>query len=596
MSSYDYAVVVIYFIFISSIGLVFRKFTKSTSDYFRGGGNVLWWLVGATAFMSQFSAWTFTGAASKAYVDGTLIMVLYFGNALGYFLAFVWSAPRFRQMRVVTPMEAIRDRFGKPSEQFFTWIWLPIGICYAAIWLYSVSLFISVVFGWHLIITIIVVGFVVLFVASLGGSWAVIASDFMQCMILIPISLVVAFLSIKAVGACSFFNGASNFLDKLPKNHLDWTAILQPKIVYLWVTAMLIKQFCTINNLNDSNRFLFSKDTKNARKAALLASLLFVVGPIIWFIPPMAAAILYPDLNAIEALRPLGGKIAEGAYVGMGLQYLPMGMIGLMVSAIFAATMSPMDTGLNKNAGIFVRNFYKPILRKHASDTEYVVVGKIVSVVFGFMVIGVAIAIDQLEGVGLFDIMNNFSAGVTVPFVIPLIWGIIIKKTPSWSGWSTVLVGFTTSLTVFLVNKNMDPSTIQYLFGLDKPLSLRERPDLLLLSSLFANVIVSSTWFIGTSFFARYNPPEFTAQEDEFFERMNTPLVTDDATTREMDIAQYTRLAFLCLPYGIFVMLLCIIPNDFTGRLCFIFAGGVITAIGLILWRKAKKTAALIGK
>ena len=92
MSNYDYAVVAIYLCFICSLGLVFRKFSKDSSDYFVGGGNVLWWLVGATAFMSQFSAWTFTGAASKAYTDGLMVAVLFLGNALGYFVAYLWSA------------------------------------------------------------------------------------------------------------------------------------------------------------------------------------------------------------------------------------------------------------------------------------------------------------------------------------------------------------------------------------------------------------------------------------------------------------------------------------------------------------------------
>ena len=217
MSSYDYAVVAIFFCFIASLGLVFRKFSIDSSDFFRGGGNVLWWMVGATAFMSQFSAWTFTGAASKAYTDGTLVTVIFFGNAIGYFIAFLWSASKFRSMRVVTPMEAVRDRFGKGNEQFFTWIWIPIGIFYAGIWLNAVSTFVSIVFGMDMIMTVVIVGLVVLLVASIGGSWAVVASDFMQMMILIAISLVAAFLAIQAVGNGFFLKVLQNLLINFPK-------------------------------------------------------------------------------------------------------------------------------------------------------------------------------------------------------------------------------------------------------------------------------------------------------------------------------------------------------------------------------------------
>ena len=174
MTYYDYGVVACYLMFVTSLGFIFKKFSKDSSDFFRGGGNMLWWQVGATAFMTQFSAWTFIGAASKAYQDGTLVMVIFFANGIGYFMTFLWSAAKFRQTGSVTPMEAIRDRFGRGNEQFFTWISLPIGIFYAGIWLNAISSFVSIVFGLDLNMTIIIVGLVVLFVASLGGSWAVV--------------------------------------------------------------------------------------------------------------------------------------------------------------------------------------------------------------------------------------------------------------------------------------------------------------------------------------------------------------------------------------------------------------------------------------
>ncbi|MDZ7721838.1 MAG: transporter [candidate division KSB1 bacterium] len=500
MSIFDYGVIVCYLLFITSLGFIFRKFSSDSSDFFRGGGNMLWWLVGATAFMTQFSAWTFTGAAGYAYSNGTMIMVIFIGNAFGYFCTFLFSAARFRQMRVVTPMEAIRDRYGKVNEQFFTWVWLPIGIFYAGIWLTGISSFVSVVFGMDLKLTILAVGLVVLFMASLGGSWAVVASDFMQVMILIPISMVAAFLAIQAVGDGSFASGAATFTSKLPEHHFDWTILLRPQIIIFWVVAMIIKQFSTINNLNDSYRFLFAKDTRNARKAGLLASLLFLFGPIIWFIPPMAAAILYPDLSAIPELSTLN-NMADGAYVAIGLRTMPMGMIGLMVSAIFAATISSMDSGLNKSAGIFIRNFYKPVLRKDATETEYLVAAKIVTAVFGLLVISASLLISTSD-LGLFDVMQLFSANVAIPFVIPLIWGFIIKKSPAWSAWSTVIFGFVISL---FTTRIMNPEIIRGVLGLDSAFTDVEYTHYLQFIGLLFNVILSSLWFLGTVVFSRYN-------------------------------------------------------------------------------------------
>ncbi|HXJ40351.1 MAG TPA: hypothetical protein VNH18_13810, partial [Bryobacteraceae bacterium] len=165
LSKYDYLVIGFYFAFMAMIGWVCRKFIGNTSDYFRGGGKMLWWMTGCSAFVGQFSAWTFTGAAGKAYQDGPVIMVLYFANALGFFCNFTFFAPRFRQMRVITSIQAVKARFGNGSEQFFTWVQLPVGVLYAAIWLSGLAVFISAAFNMDLYLTVIVTGSVVLIMA-----------------------------------------------------------------------------------------------------------------------------------------------------------------------------------------------------------------------------------------------------------------------------------------------------------------------------------------------------------------------------------------------------------------------------------------------
>ena len=300
----------------------------------------------------------------------------------------------------------------------------------------------------------------------------------------------------------------------------------------------------------------------------------------------MAAAILYPDLSVIPQLAPLGNRISDGAYVAIGLKTMPVGMIGLMVSAIFAATTSSMDTGLNKNAGIFIRNFYKPVLRKQASEKEYLLAGKITTFVFGLLVICAAIFIQNIQQFGLFDIMMLFSSMVAIPFIIPLIWGIIIKRTPKWSAWSTVIVGFLVSI---YTNYYLDPDVVRKLIGLNTPFRSNELDEYLFFSSLLLNVIISSIWFIGSSYFARYNKKAYSVQEEEFFKRMNNPVITNEEDTKVMDKKQLQTLSRLSIPYGGFVMLLSLIPNAFNGRMCFVFVGGLIFGIGLLLKRKAKK-------
>ncbi len=108
--------------------------------------------------MTQFSAWTFTGAAGKAFTDGFPIMVIFMANAFGFLLSWLFFSYRFRQMRVVTPVEGVRRRFGSTNEQVFTWATMPTSIVYTGIWLNGLALFVSAVFKIDIETTIVVTG------------------------------------------------------------------------------------------------------------------------------------------------------------------------------------------------------------------------------------------------------------------------------------------------------------------------------------------------------------------------------------------------------------------------------------------------------
>src|SRR5690349_4994332 len=181
LSLYDYIVIAFYFIFMTLMSWVMKRFVRNTSDYFRGGGEMLWWMAGAGAFTVSFSAVTFTGMARKAYPDVAVGMVIFLGHAIGLLISDLWFAPISRQTRAITAMQVVRNRFGRTSEQFFTWVQIPLGICYAGIWLSGLGVFIAAAFnafGLDERTTIIITGSVVIVMALLGGTWSVMAGDF----------------------------------------------------------------------------------------------------------------------------------------------------------------------------------------------------------------------------------------------------------------------------------------------------------------------------------------------------------------------------------------------------------------------------------
>ncbi|MEM7284639.1 MAG: transporter, partial [Pseudomonadota bacterium] len=198
---YEYLVITGYFLLVVGIGFAFKRMAKqSTSDYFRGGGRMLWWMVGSTAFMMQFSAWTFTGAAGKAFSDGFAVCLVFFANTFSYFCGWAYFAHRFRQMRVDTPTQAIRRRFGDQNELFFSWALIIFTLINAGIWLNALGVFASAVFDAEIGLTIVLTGLTVLFVSVISGAWGVVASDFVQTLVVAVLSIACAIVALVKVG------------------------------------------------------------------------------------------------------------------------------------------------------------------------------------------------------------------------------------------------------------------------------------------------------------------------------------------------------------------------------------------------------------
>lgn len=576
LNQWDLLVVVFYFAFQFSLGLIFRAFSKDASDYFRAGGSMLWWLVGASCFMTQFSAWTFTGAAGKAYVDGMLVAAIFMGNAVGYLGNALITGHRFRRMRVVTAMDGVRDRFGPVNEQVFTWVQVPVSLIYAGIWLNGLAIIVAGFFNVPPMMTIWVVGSVVLFMTVTGGSWAVVASDFMQTVLLMAIAVVTCFLALShpAVG------GLSGLVEKLPSSHFKFWEAEDATFVYVWIFAAFVIQSFKLNNMFDAYRYLCVKEDSHARKASFMAAILMFIGPIIWFIPALAARVIQPE-GLSEVFPSLGDRAYEGAYIFMGMETMPVGMLGLLLCALFAATISSMDTGLNRNAGIIVKNFYNPIFRKKASPKELLFVGKLATGLFGLLVIGAALLIRSIENFDLFDIMILFGSLVGVPFATSLVWGLFVKGAPQWAGWSSLVVGVLFSLFVKFV---LDPSWFGYV-----DLTAREKSDFLYISSGLGNIVVCSIWFFITVGIAKSLRLKTPATVEDFFERQKKPVNYKGEGGEESDDVQARILGILCFIYGGFICLLgLIVPNPWAGRACFFFCGLIIVAVGGLLYRSSK--------
>ncbi|MEX0329791.1 MAG: hypothetical protein AB3N64_00075 [Puniceicoccaceae bacterium] len=561
MSPIEYIVILGYLLLLVLIGFIFKRFSTGTSDFLRGGCKGTWWLVGTSTFMSVFSAWTFTGAAGVAFESGFSVMTIYIGNSIGFFLNFLFIGPWFRQLRATTFPEVISLRFGPVTQRFYAFMEVPTRILYAAVQLYGLGIFCSAVFGFEIHIVIIAVGVVVVVYATSGGRWAVMATDFLQGLILLPITIIVAFLCLREMGG---LGGMFNLIEEQGLAR-DFKIVNGPEqfagaFTWGWISAMVMKQFLVYNSLYNAPRYFSVKDGREARKAALLAMVMMLAGCFFWFLPPITARLLFAD----EVLALSLAKPAEASYAIVSMHLLPVGLIGLIVVAILTATMSSMDTGLNNNVAIMIKDLYPNFCRwfglKQRDDHELLRYSRWYTLVLGVCIVTLALYFSMGEGKGIFDIMLDIGTLLLTPMALPLVWGMFIRKTPSWSA-------------LFAVGLAAVPSAMglfsESLFG----------QEWLFQTKFFSVFGMGTVAFFFSALLGESPDAGYRSRVAEFFRKMHTPIDFEKEVGAGNDLSQLRTIGGIGLGVSLFVLCLLFIPNPVQGRLAILllalFLGGV---------------------
>nr|ANB32499.1 transporter ToaABC-2 [Halomonas sp. Victoria JH] len=505
-----------------SIGLIvltimaYRRRAETPDGFIRGSGSVPWWMAGSTAFMTQFSAWTFTGAAQKAFENGFSVLIIFWGNALGFLLAALYFAPRFRRLRASTYSDIIALRYGTATQLLYVISQIFLTLMTASIGLYGVSLFLSAVLGLSVLTIAVLIGLIIIAITLIGGVWIVSANNFIQMMQLAVLTLVIGGFCISLL---------TN--DSLPMPTFDKTfwvggSDYSVAIMLVWSAAMLIKQFISINNATSSYRFLTTVDDSGARKAALLASILFVIGPVTWFLPPWLMGAAGIDLAALYP--QLGEDAANVAYVHFIIHYLPSGVLGLVVSAMLAVTIAPITTAFNRDAGVVMR-LVMPLLKESGDMARRLVgIGRVFGVVQGITVVLFVIGLSHLEMLSLFDIMIMFGVLLQMPLALPALMVLFDTRAPDWAGWGSVLVGISVTLASYLW---LDGETLKHVAGLG------DFPDKQLVDIRLAlALVIQIISVVGFLLVARFvHSPARSSQRRaelaQFFANLMKPVVAD---------------------------------------------------------------------
>lgn len=567
----DLVVIGIYFVVLILVGVVFGRLVKTGKDYFRAGRSGSWWMVGTSMFMSGISAYTFVGIAAAIYTAGWSMLIIYIANATGYILGVLFFAAWYRQLRVITFAEIIRQRFGKATEQFVAYLIVINGYLWSGVVLYTLAVFAQILMPDAPVQGVILaVGAVVLLYCTVGGNWAVMANDFVQGLVLIAVTVTVTLLCLHQAGGISGFFAAIaesdvaedfQFLSPGVSSIFDWTS----KYGLTWMILCLVMQTTSQISVIGGVRYFSAKDGREASRGAMLAGTLMVLGLATFFIPPMYAHLFLAD--QVMAMHEVPAKAAQYSYAVASYNLLPKGTFAIMIIAIFAAAISTMDTGLNANAGLIVRDLLPPLRRwlrlPPLEEHREVWTGKLVTLFSGALVMAIALMYSVLPNMSIFDLMMQVASRLTLPLTIPLTLIILVRRVPRWCIWSSLAGGFL-------------PSAFELFSG--NVLSYQ-------ISSLLVIIGGGTGFFIAKAFWPRVTETEKRDVAD-FYKRMTTKVDFAKEVGVGTDAFQLIQIGRLAMLVGLLLLGLLFNTESSEGVRVILSISGFIGGIGFVMhWR-----------
>lgn len=437
----DWIVLICYLAGTVFVGVFLGRMVKNSSDMFAAGGKSPWWISGLSAFMTMFSANTFVVWGGIAYEHGTVAVAINLCYGVAAILAGYTVAGKWKAMGISTPAEYVDLRFGRAALQFYTWFMMVFRIVGTGGALYAIARLMLAVIGGddsaagaalsspQLNIAIIVFAVIVVGYTMIGGLWAVLMTDALQFIIL---NLAVIFVIPLALAKTGGFSG---FVEKVPEGFLTAT---NDKYTFLFLVGWVAIHYFMIGaEWAFVQRYLCVPSKKDAKKSAYLFGSLYLFSPFLWLLPPLLWRAQQPIPDGADADTIT--RMSETAYILSCKAVLPVGMLGLMLAALFSATASMISSQLNVFSGVLTKNIYQP-LANNPSEKQLVHMGRVFTCILGLVIAGIAIAVPYIGGAA--KMIISVTQVMVTPLLAPTLLALYFRRLGVSTIWATVGISF----------------------------------------------------------------------------------------------------------------------------------------------------------
>jgi SSS family transporter len=511
--------------------------------------------------MSSFSAFAFIAYAQIGYMYGWVSVTLFWMVVPGCIAGGLFFAKRWRRARVITPVEFLATRFNPPVQQLFAWASIPMKIFDDALKVFATGLFVSVATGLSLLWSIVACGTVMVAYTFFGGLWALVVTDYVQFLMKVLAILLMLPLAIVAAG------GIRPAFSGLP------TGFLAPvNGPYSWVyvagfATVLIVSYNASWSL--AQKYYSVRDEREASKAAYLSAALNALGAPLMILPAVIGRHILPNL--VQQHR------TADTYVLLVMRLLPVGMVGIVMAAMFSATMAAVSGDFNAIASVLTQDIYRRLIRPSASERSLVFMGRWVTFGLGALTTILSLWVAFTHQQSLFNLMVTVLGLFMAPTLLPLLAGLTVRKL----NWQGAFIGFLCGLTTgSLMLAAQTWGHVAGAFG-----STYNFEGISLLANIAATILgmALGTWFFPSTLAA-------TKRTEEFFVAMDTPIQANEIPAKTGNPAGPV-LAISTGGVGLLIIVAGLISGSRAALIIDPVVGLVLITIGALLYRNSRKAS-----
>lgn len=423
----DIGILIAYLALSRIIPLLLSGKKDDADDYFLGGRNFVWPLIGFSLFATNMSGASFVGLAGAGYSQGISVYSYEWMTSVILVIFIFFILPFYLRSGAFTMPEFLEKRYGRGARMAFsTFNLVAMMTIDMAAALYAGGLVFQALFPViPLWVTILGLALLAGIYTIFGGLGAVVISDTIQAIVLIIGGTIVAVLTFAAIQAEGGWQAVERAASPgqlhiiLPANSdvLPWPGLLTGVIVigtYYWTTNQVVVQ-----------RTLGARNLDHGRFGAIFAGFLKIPLLFLMILPGTMAIVLYPGLENPDLVFPT-----------LAFDLLPIGIRGIVLAAVVAAITSTVDSVLNSASTLFTMDFVRTF-RPNTSQRALVAWGRAATA--GALVIAVLWA-PQISRFGtLYGYLQSLLSYVTPPIVAVFLMGVLWSRATKQAAFITLV-------------------------------------------------------------------------------------------------------------------------------------------------------------